>query len=114
MQAKANKEKRSSKGLRNGFSTIDCSATKSSTTALLWYEVDEKICQMQKVIFIFTTTAPTSGLENKGLEHSMDLALALEDQKTAIYASQNGYGYNSGLQVPHNIPPECKSQSQLF
>lgn len=39
----------------------------------------------------------------------MDLALALEDQKTAIYASQNGYGYNSGLQVPsHNIPAECE------
>mgnify|MGYP003390264069 CR=1 len=56
-----------------------------------------------------THTAPTSGLENKGLEHSMDLALALEDQKTAIYASQNGYGYNSGLQVPsHNIPAECE------
>lgn len=52
---------------------------------------------------------PASGLENKALEHSMDLALAMEDQKTAIYATQNGYGYNSGLQVPsHNIPPDCK------
>jgi echinoid protein len=52
---------------------------------------------------------PASGLENKALEHSMDLALAMEDQKTAIYATQNGYGYNSGLQVPsHNIPAECK------
>lgn len=53
---------------------------------------------------------PASGLENKALEHSMDLALAMEDQKTAIYATQNGYGYGSGLQVPsHNIPAECKS-----
>jgi hypothetical protein len=52
---------------------------------------------------------PASGLENKALEHSMDLALAMEDQKTAIYATQNGYGYSSGLQVPsHNIPAECK------
>lgn len=50
---------------------------------------------------------PASGLENKALEHSMDLALAMEDQKTAIYATQNGYGYGSGLQVPsHNIPAE--------
>jgi hypothetical protein len=67
--------------------------------------------QKNSFSFILFATAPTSGLENKGLEHSMDLALALEDQKTAIYASQNGYGYNSGLQVPHNIPPECKSIS---
>lgn len=53
---------------------------------------------------------PASGLENKALEHSMDLALAMEEQKTAIYATQNGYGYGSGLsQVPsHNIPAECK------
>ncbi|XP_073977737.1 contactin-2-like isoform X4 [Rhodnius prolixus] len=36
---------------------------------------------------------PASGMENKALEHSMDLAL--DDQKqTAIYASQNGYGYH--------------------
>lgn len=52
---------------------------------------------------------PASGLDNKALEHSMDLALALEDQKSAIYAAQNGYGYGSGLQIPtHNIPAECK------
>lgn len=54
---------------------------------------------------------PASGLENKALEHSMDLALAMEDQKTAIYATQNGYGYHtsSGIQVPsHTIPGECK------
>lgn len=53
-----------------------------------------------------------SGLENKALEHSMDLALAMEDQKSAVYASHNGYGYhpNPGLQVPgHTIPGnECK------
>ncbi|XP_055680977.1 hemicentin-2-like isoform X1 [Lutzomyia longipalpis] len=50
---------------------------------------------------------PASGLENKALEHSMDLALAMEDQKNAVYATQNGYGYhpNAGLQVPgHTIP----------
>ncbi|XP_055919081.1 nephrin-like isoform X1 [Eupeodes corollae] len=50
---------------------------------------------------------PASGLDNKALEHSMDLALSLEDQKSAVYATQNGYGYhtNSGLQVPgHTIP----------
>lgn len=46
---------------------------------------------------------PASGLENKALEHSMDLALAMEDQKTAIYATQNGYGYGQ----PH-MPAECK------
>lgn len=55
---------------------------------------------------------PASGLENKALEHSMDLALAMEDQKNAVYAAQNGYGYhpNPGLQVPgHTIPGnECK------
>lgn len=37
---------------------------------------------------------PTSGLENKALEHSMDLALSLEDQKQVVYATQNGYGYH--------------------
>ncbi|XP_014244572.1 hemicentin-1 isoform X1 [Cimex lectularius] len=36
---------------------------------------------------------PASGMENKGLEHSMDLALE-EQNKAAIYASQNGYGYH--------------------
>lgn len=36
----------------------------------------------------------TSGLENKALEHSMDLALSLEDQKQVVYATQNGYGYH--------------------
>lgn len=55
---------------------------------------------------------PASGLENKALEHSMDLALAMEDQNAAIYASQNGYGYqiNNSMQVPqHAIPGnECE------
>ncbi|XP_055642747.1 hemicentin-2-like isoform X3 [Toxorhynchites rutilus septentrionalis] len=47
---------------------------------------------------------PTTGLDNKALEHSMDLALAMEDQKTTVYATQNGYGYHSGtsLQVPNH------------
>lgn len=53
---------------------------------------------------------PTSGLENKALEHSMDLALALEDQKQAVYATQNGYGYHpqhsvTSQQIPNS---ECK------
>lgn len=60
---------------------------------------------------------PASGLENKALEHSMDLALAMEDQKNSVYATQNGYGYHpaSALQVPgHTIPGnECK-YSVLF
>lgn len=55
---------------------------------------------------------PASGLENKALEHSMDLALALEDQKQAVYATQNGYGYHpqQTLQVTgQHIPnAECK------
>lgn len=37
---------------------------------------------------------PSSGMENKALEHSLDLALAMEDSKTALYATQNGYGYH--------------------
>lgn len=55
---------------------------------------------------------PASGLENKALEHSMDLALAMEDQKAAVYATQNGYGYHpqTTLQVPgqHIAGNECK------
>ncbi|CAD7079851.1 unnamed protein product [Hermetia illucens] len=50
---------------------------------------------------------PASGLDNKALEHSMDLALTMEDQKSAVYATQNGYNYHptAGLQVPgHTIP----------
>ncbi|XP_066903538.1 contactin-2 isoform X3 [Halyomorpha halys] len=36
---------------------------------------------------------PASGMENKALEHSMDLALD-DNKQTAIYASQNSYGYH--------------------
>lgn len=61
---------------------------------------------------------PASGLENKALEHSMDLALTLEDQKAAVYATQNGYGYHQqqSLQVPgQHIPnSECKYYIYLF
>lgn len=54
--------------------------------------------------------AAASGMENKALEHSMDLALALEDQKNAVYGTQNGYGYhtNTGLQVPGMPGNECE------
>lgn len=53
---------------------------------------------------------PTSGLENKALEHSMDLAMTLEDQKQVVYATQNGYGYHpqhsvTNQQIPNN---DCK------
>lgn len=55
---------------------------------------------------------PGNGLENKALEHSMDLALAMEDQKQAVYASQNSYGYHpqQTLQVTNQHMPngECK------
>lgn len=36
---------------------------------------------------------PSTGMENKALEHSLDLALAMEEQKS-VYATQNGYGYH--------------------
>lgn len=53
---------------------------------------------------------PGNGLENKALEHSMDLQLAIEDHKQGVYATQNGYGYHpqhsvSSQQIPGN---ECK------
>lgn len=55
---------------------------------------------------------PSTGMDNKALEHSLDLALALEDQKSAVYATQNGYGYhvsNNDLQSRQNINnTECK------
>ncbi|XP_071050518.1 cell adhesion molecule Dscam2 isoform X1 [Onthophagus taurus] len=38
---------------------------------------------------------PSTGMENKALDHNLDLALALEDQKS-VYATQNGYGYHVG------------------
>lgn len=60
------------------------------------------------------TYSTAIGADNKALEHSMDLALAMEEQKN-VYASQNGYGYhpNTGMQVPqHTIPGnECKYTS---
>lgn len=52
-----------------------------------------------------------SGLENKALEHTMELALAMEEQKS-IYAAQNGYTYQINNSMPvssHTIPGnECK------
>ncbi|XP_057656813.1 contactin-5 isoform X1 [Diorhabda carinulata] len=48
---------------------------------------------------------PSTGMDNKALEHSLDLALALEDQKS-VYATQNGYGYhvaNADIQARQNI-----------
>ncbi|CAH2015543.1 unnamed protein product, partial [Acanthoscelides obtectus] len=48
---------------------------------------------------------PSTGMENKALEHSLDLALAMEDQKS-VYATQNGYGYhvaNPDIQPRQNI-----------
>lgn len=37
-------------------------------------------------------------MENKALEHSLDLALD-DPSKNAVYAGQNGYGYHGN---PHN------------
>ncbi|XP_017769905.1 PREDICTED: hemicentin-1 [Nicrophorus vespilloides] len=48
---------------------------------------------------------PSTGMENKALEHSLDLALTMEDQKS-VYATQNGYGYhvaNPDIQGRQNI-----------
>ncbi|CAH1110783.1 unnamed protein product [Psylliodes chrysocephalus] len=48
---------------------------------------------------------PSSGMDNKALEHSLDLALALEEQKS-VYATQNGYGYhvaNADIQSRQNL-----------
>ncbi|XP_073949326.1 hemicentin protein echinoid isoform X2 [Choristoneura fumiferana] len=50
---------------------------------------------------------PSSGMENKALEHSMDLALALDDSKSAVYASQSGYGYHL---APHQPPHTAHAQ----
>ncbi|XP_039283804.1 hemicentin-1 isoform X1 [Nilaparvata lugens] len=41
---------------------------------------------------------PSSGMENKALEHSLDLALD-DPAKNPVYAGQNGYGYHG---APHN------------
>lgn len=54
---------------------------------------------------------PSTGMENKALEHSLDLALAMEDPKNSVYAAQNGYGYvtNPNMQSHQNInSSECK------
>ncbi|GLH07354.1 Down syndrome cell adhesion molecule-like protein Dscam2 [Gryllus bimaculatus] len=45
---------------------------------------------------------PSSGMENKALEHSLDLALD-DAAKNPVYASQNGYGY-------HGNPPNRGAQ----
>lgn len=53
---------------------------------------------------------PPSGMENKALEHSLDLALD-DPTKNPVYASQNGYGYHGGQAPPqgHNVNGgECK------
>lgn len=44
-------------------------------------------------------------MENKALEHSLDLALAIEDQKS-VYATQNGYGY-------HVVNPDMQSRQNI-
>lgn len=51
--------------------------------------------------------ASNTGLENKALEHSMDLAMALEDQKNAIYG-MHGYPANAGMQVQGMQGNECE------
>lgn len=61
----------------------------------------------------------TTGMENKALEHSMDLALAMEDSKSPVYATQNGYGYHvPNANVQHgghqNINGECKYMLLTF
>lgn len=58
---------------------------------------------------------PSTGMENKALEHSMDLALSLEDSKNAVYATQGGYGYHiaphvQGHSVPTMSSTDCKYQ----
>lgn len=42
---------------------------------------------------------PNAGMENKALEHSMDLTM--DDSKNAVYASQPAYGYHI---APHATP----------
>lgn len=44
---------------------------------------------------------PSNGLENKALEHSMDLVMGMDDQKAAVYATQSGYGYHQAQQQQH-------------
>lgn len=56
---------------------------------------------------------PSTGMENKALEHSMDLGLSLDDSKNTMYATQGGYAYHV---PPHSMShpgqampnPDCK------
>ncbi|XP_075974922.1 hemicentin protein echinoid [Anticarsia gemmatalis] len=44
---------------------------------------------------------PSSGMENKALEHSMDLALSMDDSKSPRYGSTGGYAYH--------VPPHTQT-----
>ncbi|XP_047530599.1 hemicentin-1 isoform X1 [Vanessa atalanta] len=37
---------------------------------------------------------PSTGMENKALENSMDIPLTMDDSKNTVYATQGGYGYH--------------------
>lgn len=41
----------------------------------------------------------SAGMDNKALEHSMELAMAMDDSKNAVYAGA-GYGYHGMPHVP--------------
>lgn len=58
----------------------------------------------------------TAGMENKALEHSMDMGLGIDDSKNPMYSSQGGYSYHVPRQTPsHPGQPmahnDCKSIS---
>ena len=66
---------------------------------------------------------PSSSLENKALEHSLDLALDDGTKGHHVYAAQNGYGYHGALPGhQHHGPPqthginggECELLSLFF
>lgn len=93
-----------------------CKRQQTKKTAAKDYEMDS----VRPTIVTQQSQAPppyyaTSGMENKALEHSMDLALAMEDPKNVVYATQNGYGYHvpqtnvQSHQGHQNINGECKS-----
>lgn len=44
---------------------------------------------------------PSTGMENKALEHSMDLALSMDDTKSPRYGSTGGYAYH--------VPPHTQT-----
>lgn len=49
----------------------------------------------------------STGMENKALEHSMDMGLGIDDSKNGMYATQGGYAYHR--QAPRqNAPHDCK------